>query len=62
MDLAAQIRNRRSVLVYEERPVATDLVAELLDAAVWAPNHHLTQPWRFVLVVGEGRTRMAQPS
>ena len=59
MDLAAQIRNRRSVLVYEERPVATDLVAELLDAAVWAPNHHLTQPWRFVLVVGEGRTRIA---
>jgi len=60
MDLAERIRTRRSVQVYEDRPVAPELVEELIDAAVWAPNHHLTQPWRFILVHGEGRRRIAE--
>lgn len=60
MDLSELIRNRRCVLAYEDRPVATDLVQELLDVAVWAPNHLLTQPWRFILVQGEGRRRVAE--
>jgi nitroreductase len=28
--------------------VPEGLIAELLEAAVWAPNHHLTQPRRVV--------------
>lgn len=60
MELAERIRTRRSVQVYEDRPVPPGLIEELLDAAVWAPNHHLTQPWRFVVVHGEGRRRIAQ--
>jgi len=59
MDLAERIRTRRCALVYEDRPVQSDLVQELLETAVWAPNHHLTQPWRFILVQGEGRRRIA---
>lgn len=60
MDLAELVRKRRSVQVYAEQPVPPELVAELIDAAVWAPNHHLTQPWRFVLLHGEGRRRIAE--
>ncbi len=60
MELAERIRTRRSVQVYEDRPVPLELVEELLDCAVWAPNHHLTQPWRFILVRGEGRRRIAE--
>lgn len=60
MDLASLIRSRRSVQVYDDRPVDTDVIEELLETAVWAPNHHLTQPWRFVLVVGEGRRVVAE--
>lgn len=37
-----------------------ELVKELLDTAVWAPNHKLTQPWRFVVVHGRGRERIAE--
>jgi len=60
MELQERIRTRRSVQVYEDRPVPAGLIEELLEAAVWAPNHHLTQPWRFILVQGEGRCRIAQ--
>ena len=60
MELAQLIRDRRSVQVYEDRPVPPELVTQLLEDAVWAPNHHMTQPWRFILVHGEGRRRLAE--
>ncbi|CAG7644280.1 nitroreductase [Paenibacillus allorhizosphaerae] len=62
MELARVIKERRSVHQFEDRPVPIELVKELLDTAVWVPNHKLTQPWRFVLVHGEGRRRLAEIS
>ncbi len=59
MELAQLIKERRSVHLFEDRPVSIELVKELLDTAVWVPNHRMTQPWRFVLVHGEGRKRLA---
>ncbi|PYI50650.1 nitroreductase family protein [Paenibacillus flagellatus] len=57
--LARLMKERRSVHQFESREVDVGLVEELLDTSVWAPNHRLTQPWRFVLVRGEGRRRIA---
>jgi nitroreductase len=34
-------------------------VEELIDAAVWAPNHRFTQPWRFFVVAGDERERIS---
>ena len=49
------IRSRRSVgKVGTERP-ARETIERVLEAATWAPNHHLTQPWRFVVLAGEAR-------
>ncbi|GAB2697373.1 nitroreductase [Paenibacillus thermoaerophilus] len=59
MELSTVIRERRTVHQFEDRPVPLELVKELLDTAVWAPNHKMTQPWRFVVVHGEGRHRLA---
>lgn len=59
MELAQLMKERRSVHQFEDRPVSLELVTELLDAAVWVPNHKLTQPWRFVVVHGEGRRKLA---
>ncbi|TXK80630.1 nitroreductase [Paenibacillus sp. N3.4] len=59
MELAQLLKERRSVHVFENRPVALELVKELLDTAVWVPNHRMTQPWRFVIVQGEGRRKLA---
>lgn len=48
--LAALLRSRRSVRQYEDRPVARELIEEILEAARWAPSPHGRQPWRFVVL------------
>jgi nitroreductase len=50
MDVIEAIRARRSVKRFTGRAVTREEIEPLLDAAVWAPNHHLTQPWRFVVM------------
>jgi nitroreductase len=35
-------------------------IAELLDLAVRAPNHHRTEPWRFYVLAGDERDRLAR--
>ena len=45
--------------VGSERPSRPEIEA-LLDLAVRAPSHHLTQPWRFYVVAGDERDRLAQ--
>lgn len=47
MDLFEAIAARRSVKQFTDRPITRDEIARLLDAAVLAPNHRMTQPWRF---------------
>jgi nitroreductase len=39
--------------------VHRDAIARLLDAAVRAPNHKLTEPWRFAVLAGASRDRYA---
>ena len=41
------IRTRRTIKDLRDEPVAAATVRELLELAVQAPNHHLTEPWRF---------------
>jgi nitroreductase len=47
MDVETAIRTRRTHKVYGPQPVPRELLDELLELATWAPNHHLTNPWRF---------------
>jgi nitroreductase len=53
MDLETAIRTRRTHKAYGAEPVPEALLRELLELARWAPNHHLTNPWRF-RVLGPG--------
>ncbi|HVV58623.1 MAG TPA: nitroreductase family protein [Gaiellaceae bacterium] len=57
MDVETAIRLRRTHKQYGAEPVDRAELLELLDLARWAPNHHLSQPWRF-RVLGPG-TRAA---
>ncbi len=41
------IRTRRTHKAYGPEPVDRETLDELLELARWAPNHHLTTPWRF---------------
>ncbi len=51
----AALHGRRSIGRVGHDPIPRELVAELLDAAVTAPNHHATGPWRFVVLTGAAR-------
>lgn len=55
MELLQAIRSRRSVGKVKPDPVDRELIEKLLEAAIWAPNHHRTEPWRFIVLTGEGR-------
>jgi nitroreductase len=50
VDLEEAIRTRRTIKAYAPRPVPREVLDELLELARWAPNHHLTEPWRFRVV------------
>jgi nitroreductase len=53
------IRERRTHKAFGAEPVPRAVVEELLELARWAPNHHLTEPWRF-RVLGPGSLRRLQ--
>ena len=47
MDVEEAIRTRRTHKAYCPEPVDRETLDELFELARWAPNHHLTNPWRF---------------
>jgi nitroreductase len=51
----AAIHGRRSVGRVGPEPLGRAAVEELLEAAVAAPNHRLTAPWRFIVLAGAAR-------
>ena len=59
MELEASIRSRRTHKRFGDEPVPRELVAELLELARWAPNHHLTEPWRFRVLGPESLASLA---
>lgn len=54
------IRTRRSIPRMKPDPVPREVIQELLDAAVWVPNHRLTEPWQFFVLDGESKRRFAE--
>jgi nitroreductase len=47
MELGQAIRTRRTHKAFAPEPVAGEVLHELFELARWAPNHHMTNPWRF---------------
>ncbi|MDE2786095.1 MAG: nitroreductase [Chloroflexota bacterium] len=56
------IHNRRMNNEFTEFAPSREALQRMLDAAVWAPNHRLTNPWRFFVLEkgGEKRAEVAQ--
>lgn len=55
MNASEAIRNRRTIKRFTERPVTREQIETLLAAATLAPNHKLTNPWRFYVLGPEAR-------
>lgn len=60
MQLKQLLKERRSIHKFQDRAVSVELIQELLDTAVWVPNHRMTQPWRFIIVHEAGRKRIEE--
>lgn len=60
MDVFEAIRSRRMLPKVGDEPPTKERIAELLDLAVRAPSHHLTEPWRFYVLRGAEKDRLAR--
>ena len=49
--LLKEIKSRRSVRKYQNRPVTEEQIREILEAGFWAPTARNKQEWRFVVVL-----------
>src|SRR3954467_13747181 len=60
MELEEAIRTRRTHKAYRSQPLDAETLHELLELAKWAPNHNLTNPWRFRVVGPEALERLKE--
>ncbi|HEU4616696.1 MAG TPA: nitroreductase [Gammaproteobacteria bacterium] len=58
--LADVIRGRRSIDLFDAEPVGTAELLEAIELARWAPNHRLTEPWRFYVIGPETSAALAR--
>ncbi len=58
-DVITAIRNRRSVREFTDDKVTRESLGRWIEAACWAPNHRLTEPWRFVVLEHGGAVRQS---
>ncbi len=60
MELEQAIRTRRTHKAYGPEPVAPGVLEQLFELARWAPNHHLSNPWRFRVLGARSRERLME--
>ncbi len=60
MDLISAIRSRRTIKNFTGAALSREVVVSLVEAATWAPNHRLTQPWRFTAIDQDGVARLVE--
>lgn len=60
MDVVQAIQSRQSINRVKQDPVPKELIEQVLKSAVHAPNHKITEPWRFHVFTGKGRGELAR--
>jgi nitroreductase len=60
VEVEEAIRTRRTHKVYGSEAVARETLDELFELARWAPNHNLTNPWRFRVVGPDALARLKE--
>lgn len=59
--VSALLRSRSSIFpaMYTDEQISDEIIQDLLENANWAPNHKKTEPWRFKVIQGAARQRLA---
>lgn len=54
------IKDRRNVAPenFTDRVIHKEIIQNLLNAAIWAPTHGKTQPWRFEVFMNQGKEEL----
>lgn len=60
MDALQAIQTRQSITRFTQDPVEKEKVEQVLESAIHAPNHKITEPWRFHVFEGKGRGEFAR--
>jgi len=60
MDAIEAIQRRTSIRRFRPEPVPRPAIERLLECAIRAPNHRLTEPWRFAVLLDEARAQFAE--
>jgi nitroreductase len=58
MELIEALATRRTNSAFGDAAPPREVVAEIIEAATWAPNHRHTEPWRFFVLAGGARTEL----
>jgi nitroreductase len=58
VEIEEAIRGRRTHKAYAPNPVDRATLDELFELARWAPNHNLTNPWRFRVLGPQALARL----
>lgn len=56
-DFAEVLRGRRTINLFLQTAVPASLLDDAIESATWAPNHHVSQPWRFYRLGEESKRR-----
>lgn len=57
MELRMAVEGRRSIRMYTQQQVESEVLAKLLDEACWAPSAVNRQPWYFVVVKSDEKMK-----
>jgi nitroreductase len=53
------IQSRRTIKEFRSDPIPEETLWRILDAARWAPNHRLTEPWCIAIIGTRSREALA---
>lgn len=60
MNLQEAIVSRRTIKEFKPDPVPDAVLEQALAAGLWAQNHRMTQPWRFVVLGPQTQQALAE--
>ena len=59
MEIKDLVKSRRTIHQFKPEPVPdVATIRAAMEQAIWAPNHHLTQPWMFYLLGENSKNRI----
>ncbi|MCM8787184.1 MAG: nitroreductase [Candidatus Omnitrophica bacterium] len=60
MDILTLIKTRRSIRKFKKKSIQKETIENILEAARWAPSGLNNQPWRFIVLDGGLKDKIAE--